>query len=444
MIEIAAGIRPLHGLAALIDDIRLYAGQRQRARARLGVRDPGKRRDEDHAGFRLPPGVDDRAAAAADHPLIPHPRLGIDRLPDAAQQAQAREVVARRYLVSQLHQCADRSGRGVEDADPVVLADLPEASGVGGRGRALIQHHGRSRGERPVGHIAVAGHPADIRGTPEDVVVAQVEHPLRGQLRAEEIAAARMLDSLRLSSRSRGIEQVERMLRLDPLGLADRRLPVERLVPPEIAPPLHRYRPAGALQDDDVLDGLAALGQRLVRRRLELYRVSASPATVRGDQHLGARVLDPVLQRRRGEAPEDHRVDGPDPVAGVHRDDCLRHERQIDRHSIAFAYTLRLQGVREPADLAVQLAVGKPARVARLAFKDDRGLLTALLEMHVETVERDVEAAVREPAIVRSGGVIEGYREGRMPGDLLAGEPSPESRSDLPPPRGACARGRRA
>ena len=136
-----------------------------------------------------------------------------------------------------------------------------------------------------------------------------------------------------------------------------------------------------------MLDGLAALGQRLVRRRLELYRVSAAPAAVGGDQQLGAGVFDSVLQRRRREAAEHDRMDGPDPVAGVHRDDRLRHQRQIDRDPVTLAYTLRLQGVGEPADLAVQLAVGKSAGVARLAFKDDRCLLAALLEMHIETVE---------------------------------------------------------
>src|SRR6185437_113285 len=62
--EVAAGIGPRDGLPALIDDVRLYPGQWQRARARLRAGDSGERRDEDHPGLRLPPGVDDRAAAA--------------------------------------------------------------------------------------------------------------------------------------------------------------------------------------------------------------------------------------------------------------------------------------------------------------------------------------------------------------------------------------------
>ena len=53
-------------------------------------RDARQRRDHDRAGFRLPPGIDDRAALAADVPVIPDPRFGIDRLADRSEQPQAR------------------------------------------------------------------------------------------------------------------------------------------------------------------------------------------------------------------------------------------------------------------------------------------------------------------------------------------------------------------
>ena len=49
---------------------------------------PGQRRDHDHAGFGLPPRVDDRAALAADVVVIPHPGFRIDRLANRAEQAQ--------------------------------------------------------------------------------------------------------------------------------------------------------------------------------------------------------------------------------------------------------------------------------------------------------------------------------------------------------------------
>jgi hypothetical protein len=45
--------------------------------------------EHDAAGFGLPPGIDDRAALFADHLEVPFPGFGVDRLADAAQQAQA-------------------------------------------------------------------------------------------------------------------------------------------------------------------------------------------------------------------------------------------------------------------------------------------------------------------------------------------------------------------
>ena len=68
---------------------RLHAEERQGRGAGLQRDGAGQRRDHVAAGLGLPPGVDDRAAAVADHAEIPFPRLGIDRLADGAEQAQA-------------------------------------------------------------------------------------------------------------------------------------------------------------------------------------------------------------------------------------------------------------------------------------------------------------------------------------------------------------------
>ena len=76
-----------------IDHLGDDAGQRLRATAGLGGRGAGERADHDAAGFGLPPGIDDRAAAAADLLVIPHPGFRIDRLADGAEQPQARQVV---------------------------------------------------------------------------------------------------------------------------------------------------------------------------------------------------------------------------------------------------------------------------------------------------------------------------------------------------------------
>jgi hypothetical protein len=45
------------------------------------------------AGFGLPVGVDDRAAALADVLVVPDPRFGVDGLADGAEELQAGHVV---------------------------------------------------------------------------------------------------------------------------------------------------------------------------------------------------------------------------------------------------------------------------------------------------------------------------------------------------------------
>ncbi len=73
-VEFALGVR-------LGDDFRLDAEEGTRGRARLGGHSAGDGRNHDGAGLGLPPRVDDGAAVVADLLAIPHPRLGVDRLP---------------------------------------------------------------------------------------------------------------------------------------------------------------------------------------------------------------------------------------------------------------------------------------------------------------------------------------------------------------------------
>ena len=172
----------------VIDDIGADARQRQGGRTGLGG--GGARQGADHhaAGFGLPPGVDHRAAIAADHIAIPHPGFGIDRLAHGAQDAQRAHVVLVRHLAAALHEGADRCGRGVEDRAAVLLDHLPEGAGLGGPGRPLIHHRGGAIGERAIHDVAVAGDPAHIGGAPVDVVIADVEDPLEGEMGPEVVA----------------------------------------------------------------------------------------------------------------------------------------------------------------------------------------------------------------------------------------------------------------
>ena len=100
----------------------------------------------------------------------------------------------------------------------------------------------------------------------------------------------------------------------------------------------------------------APLAERVVGVALELDGVAAAPAAVGGDEHPGARVLDPVAQRVGGEAAEDDRVRGSDAGAGEHRDGELGDHRHVDRHAVAPLDAERAERVGATPHLLEQLA----------------------------------------------------------------------------------------
>ncbi len=265
-------------------------GNGLRRRSGLERRDAGQRRDHDRAGLRLPPGVDDRAALAADELVVPDPRFGVDRLADRSEQAQRRQIVLLRKLGAPAHEGADRGRRGVEHGDAVLLDQRPEAILLRPVRRALVHQHGRAVGQRAVDDVAVAGDPADVGGAPVDVVLAQVEDHLGRRVGADQIAAGGVDDALRLSGRAGGVEDVEHVLGVHRLGLARGRRALHQLVIPVIAAGLHldRQRRAGALDDDDVLDRRRA-GHRFVGHLLQRDDVAAAVAAVGGDEQAARR-----------------------------------------------------------------------------------------------------------------------------------------------------------
>ncbi len=244
-------------------------GSRRGAGARR--RDARQRRDQDHPRLRLPPGVDDRALPAADVLLVPDPGLGVDRLADGAEQAQRREVVLRRPLRAPLHEGADRRRRRVEDRDAVALDDVPEAAARGRVGRALVHQARRAVGERAVDDVGVPGDPADVGRAPVHVLVLEVEDPLRRRVRADEVAARRVEDALRLSGRAGGVQDVERVLRVHLLRRAADRGVLHQVVPPAVAPGVNADVRARPPHDDDVLD------RGRVRERLVGDLLQAAP-----------------------------------------------------------------------------------------------------------------------------------------------------------------------
>ena len=114
-------------------------------------------------------------------------------------------------------------------------------------------------------------------------------------------------------------------------------------------------------------------GDGIVRVLFQRHNRAAAIAAIGGDQHFGARVVDPVPQRLRGEAAEHDCVHRADARAGEHRDRDFGDHREIDRDPIAPLDAQALQHVREFVDVGVQLAVGDaPHFAGRLSFPDQR------------------------------------------------------------------------
>ncbi len=180
------------------------------------------------------------------------------------------------------------------------------------------------------------------------------------------------------------------------------------------------------LEHDDLLDAGGAFRQRFVRGGLELHDLAAAIATVGGDDEAGLGILDAVAHRECGEATEHHGMDGADAGAGLHGDDGLGHQRHVDDDAIATLHTEHPQCVAELADLGMQLAVGQAADVAVLGFEHQRGMVAAGGEVHIDAVDRGIELAIGEPAVVGGVAVVERAGEGLVPHQRFAGLCGPE------------------
>ena len=186
---------------------------------------------------------------------VPHPGLGVDRLPDRPEQTQRREVVLRRVLGPPLHVRADRRRRRVQDRDPVALDDVPPAVLVREVGRPLVQHARRPVAERPVDDVAVPRSPSRCRPR-----TSRRRARASGRRRSGA-SSRRRRGSRRSCARSPSASRSSRSCRG---GRGDPRSPsartgttpdpsaaLDQLVPGEVPAGRHRHVGTRALADDD-------------------------------------------------------------------------------------------------------------------------------------------------------------------------------------------------
>src|SRR5574343_940612 len=332
--------------AGFVHDIGDDARQRQGARARFGRYRARQRGDHGGAGFGLPPGVHDRAAATTDDFVVPHPGFRVDRLAHGAQDAQAGQVELFWQVGTQLDQRADSGRGGVENRHLVLLDHAPEAAGIR-VGRYAFEHHlGGAVGQRAVADVGVTGNPAYVGGAPVHVIRFVVEGPAEAVHRAQQVAGAAVLDAFRFAGGAGGVQDEQRVFGVHPFRFAVLGLAFDQFVPPHVAAFGPVGTTIGALVDDDRLDAFAAFhGQRFVHGGFQRYGLATAQAFVGGDDGFCAGILDTVAY-------------GAGAGASLHGNDGFNHHRHVNHDAVALADALALQAIGKLAYAAMQFGVG--------------------------------------------------------------------------------------
>ena len=171
-----------------LDDARPCRRDAAPGRRRRGARSPPRRRaaagpsspggcriagevgDHDPAGLGLPPVVVDRQAERLQ---APDDGLGVERLADAGDEPQRRQVVR---AGERRRRPASASGsRSAPCTRRVTRCSLEDPVPALGVEVALVDDAGHAVGERGDDPVRRAGDPAGVGGAPEDVVGVQVE-----------------------------------------------------------------------------------------------------------------------------------------------------------------------------------------------------------------------------------------------------------------------------
>ena len=254
------------------------------------------------------------------------------------------------------------------------LDHLPEPAEIRVVWRAFVHHLGDAVGQRAIDDVGMPGDPADIGGTPENIVAAHIENIFAGGISAGEITAGGVENALGFPGGPGGVEDEQRVLRIKPRRGVLRGNGGGFLVPPNVGAGSHRDFVIAALEHDHALD-FPILGDCLIDGGLERHHLAAPPTAIGGDDGHRAGIFQPIVNGLTGKPAEDHRVDRADPSAAEHRDSRLRHHRQIDDDPVAGLDAVAFQHIGKAANLRMEVGVGERAAVAGLAFPDDGGLV---------------------------------------------------------------------
>ena len=142
--------------------------------------------------------------------------------------------------------------------------------------------------------------------------------------------------------------------------------------------------------------------QRLVGIGLERRMSASAHRLISGNERLAVRVQYPVFQCFRGKAAEYDRMYCAYPGTGQHGDSGLGDHRQINGYAVAFIDTARFQNIGQAADLFVQFPICDAfVQIRFVAFPEDGNLVSAIRQVPVQTIVRNVEIRPGIPFDIR-------------------------------------------
>ncbi len=288
------------------------------------------------AGLGLPPVVDDGDAELVGGPVV---GVGIEPLTGLEQVLEPGQVVFAdvRAVGVFLLDGADRRRCGEQRLDPVLGSHPPERARIGGAdGLALVEHRGRTQQQGRVDDVGVPDDPPDVGGRPVHVARLHVVDVLHAPQQGHRVPAVVADDAFRLSGGARRVEHVQRVrgcdgYRVGGLGGGHQLLPV-----PVAA--LHQFaRLLLALQDDACPRAVLGDLEGGVKHGFVLDNAGRLDSARGAHDDGRPGIIDPGGQFVRGESAEHHRVHGPEPRAGQHRDHGLGDHRHVHHDEIALA-----------------------------------------------------------------------------------------------------------
>lgn len=309
-------------------------------------------------------------------------------------------IAQQRGLRIDLAYGAQCRGRREQRTHPVLLDHSPERARVGGAdGLALVQHRRRSGQQRAVDDVAVADHPAHVRGGPHDLAGSDVIDVGHRPAQRDGVSAVVPDDALRLPGGARRVEDVERIGRRDRHGIRGGR-GVE--FPMEVQPVARRLDvDLRSAREEDRTRGRRRHGEGRGDGCHVVDGASGFETTSGGHDRDGIRVVDARGQFLRGEPAEHHRVDRTEARTGEHRDDGLRDHRHVEHDAITRTDAASGERPREAGHPVEEFGVGeRHARARHGGIVDQRGPIAGTgRDVAVERVDARVQSTVREPAV---------------------------------------------